>query len=58
MVIKAIEQKVAYVHGAAFRFDGGGRDSMRLNFSYPTEEEVEEGIKRLGRVLKEEMGTS
>ncbi|MFQ6107310.1 MAG: PLP-dependent aminotransferase family protein [Thermoplasmata archaeon] len=56
MVIKAIEQKVAYVHGAAFRFDGGGRDSMRLNFSYPTEEEVEEGIKRLGRVLKDEMG--
>lgn len=55
MVIKAIEQKVAYVHGAAFRFDGGGRDSMRLNFSYPTEEEVEEGIKRLGQVLAEEM---
>ncbi|MFQ5909587.1 MAG: PLP-dependent aminotransferase family protein [Thermoplasmata archaeon] len=55
LVIKAIEQKVAYVHGAAFRFDGGGRDSMRLNFSYPTEEEVEEGIKRLGRVLRDEM---
>ncbi|MFQ6127755.1 MAG: PLP-dependent aminotransferase family protein [Thermoplasmata archaeon] len=58
MVIKAIEQKVAYVHGAAFRFDGGGRDSMRLNFSYPTYEEVEEGIRRLGRVLKNEMESS
>lgn len=57
LVIKAIEQKVAYVHGAAFRFDGGGRDSMRLNFSYPTYEEVEEGIRRLGKVLKDEIGS-
>ena len=50
---KAIEKKVAYVVGSAFHFDRSGKNTMRLNFSYPTEEQLEEGIKRLAVLLKE-----
>ncbi len=50
---KAIEKKVAYVIGSAFHFDGSGKNTMRLNFSYPSEEQIEEGIKRLGNLVRE-----
>jgi len=55
MFLDAIKQKVAYVHGKAFHVDDGGERSMRLNFSYPTDEQIEEGIKRLGYVAKEKL---
>ena len=50
---KAVERKVAYVVGSAFHFDRSGKNTMRLNFSYPTEEQLEEGIKRLGELFRE-----
>ena len=52
---KAIEKKVVYVMGSAFHFDRSGKNSLRLNFSYPSEEEIEEGIKRLADLFKEEL---
>jgi len=52
LFLDAIKQKVAYVHGKAFHVDGGGERSMRLNFSYSTDNQIEEGIKRLGNVAK------
>jgi len=52
---KAVEKKVAYVVGSAFHFDRSGKNTMRLNFSYPTEEQIEEGIKRLAGLVKEEL---
>jgi len=52
MFLEAIKQKVAYVHGKAFHVDGGGGQSMRLNFSYPTNEQIDIGIKRLGSVIE------
>lgn len=52
MFLDAIKQKVAYVHGKAFHVDGGGERSMRLNFSYSTDDQIEEGMKRLGNVIK------
>lgn len=55
MFDKAIEQKVAYIHGAAFHADGGGRNTMRLNFSFSDDEIIEEGIKRLANVIKNEL---
>jgi 2-aminoadipate transaminase len=51
MFDKAIKSNIAYVVGSAFHCDGGGRNTMRLNFSYPTLEEIEEGIKRLSKVI-------
>jgi 2-aminoadipate transaminase len=51
----AIAKNVAYVVGSAFYPDGSGRNTMRLNFTYPTDEDLVEGAKRLGSVIKEEM---
>jgi 2-aminoadipate transaminase len=52
---KAVEKKVAYVMGSAFHFDRSGKNSLRLNFSYPSEEQIEEGIKRLADLFKDEL---
>jgi len=52
---KAIENKVAYVVGSAFHCDGKGQNTMRLNFSFPTEQQIDEGIKRLANMIKENM---
>jgi 2-aminoadipate transaminase len=52
---KAIENKVAYVIGSAFHCNGKGQNTMRLNFSYPSEEQIEEGIKRLANMVRENM---
>jgi 2-aminoadipate transaminase len=51
----AIAKNVAYVVGSAFYPDGSGRNTMRLNFTYPTDEDLVEGAKRLGSVIREEM---
>jgi len=53
--IEALKEKVAYVHGKAFHVDGSGGNTMRLNFSYPSNEQIEEGIKRLARVIEKEI---
>lgn len=52
---KAVENNVAYVIGAAFHHDRSGENTMRINFSYPSKEEIVEGAKRLGKTIKEEM---
>ena len=51
----ALEKKVAYVHGAAFHVDGSGTNTMRLNFSNPSDEKIEMGIQRLAEVIKKRM---
>lgn len=53
MFYEAIEQNVAYVVGSAFHSDGGGRNAMRLNFSYPTKDEIVEGVRRLAKVIED-----
>lgn len=49
---EAVEEGVAYVVGSGFHADGGGRNAMRLNFSFPSPEEIDEGIHRLARLVK------
>ncbi len=49
----ALERKVAFVPGGAFHANGGGLNTMRLNFSYSRPEVIREGITRLGVTLKE-----
>jgi 2-aminoadipate transaminase len=49
----AIERKVAFVPGEPFHPNGGGKNTMRLNFSYSNPETIRAGITRLGTVLKE-----
>ncbi|MGH7339667.1 MAG: PLP-dependent aminotransferase family protein, partial [Candidatus Rokuibacteriota bacterium] len=55
MFNKAAERSVAYVHGRSFYFDGRGAHQARLNFSHPSDENITEGIKRLGEVTVDEM---
>jgi 2-aminoadipate transaminase len=54
MFYKAVEKKVAYVIGSAFHTDGRGKNTLRINFSYPTLEDIELGIKRLAQVIEEQ----
>jgi 2-aminoadipate transaminase len=48
----AAKENVAFVPGRAFYIDGGGENTLRLNFSNSDEEKIEEGIKRLAKVIK------
>jgi len=52
---RAIDNKVAYIIGSAFHCNGKGQNTMRINFSYPSEQQIEEGIKRLAKMVKENM---
>jgi 2-aminoadipate transaminase len=49
---QAIEEKVAFVPGMSFFPNGGGENTMRLNFSYATPEKIQAGIMRLGSVIE------
>ncbi|MEW5760129.1 MAG: PLP-dependent aminotransferase family protein [Candidatus Thermoplasmatota archaeon] len=53
LLVDAVKERVAYVSGKAFFVDGSGQNTMRLNFSHPADEKIEEGVKRLGKVIKE-----
>lgn len=44
-------EKVAFVPGQAFFADRSGANTLRLSFSCANEEMIEEGIKRLGRLI-------
>src|SRR5512133_1191697 len=49
----AVERKVAFVPGGSFHPNGGGTNTMRLNFSFSSPDTIREGITRLGVTLKE-----
>ena len=51
----AIKEKVAFVLGSAFFCDGGGKNTLRCNFSYMSKEKNEEGVKRLANAIKKLM---
>lgn len=54
LLSKAVEEyKVAYVPGGSFHVDGTGKNSMRLNFSYPSQEQIYEGISRLATLIRQ-----
>jgi 2-aminoadipate transaminase len=49
---EARAEKVAFMPGQAFYADGGGKNTMRLNFSNCDKERISEGVLRLGRAIK------
>ena len=55
LLARALRENVAFVPGAAAFVDGRGGSSMRLNFSASDEDEIREGIKRIGRVVSEQV---
>jgi len=54
----AVQRKVAFVPGGAFHPNGGGENTMRINFSFSGPDTIREGITRLGTLLKEEIHKS
>lgn len=58
MFQEAIDENVAYVIGSAFHSDGSGKNTMRLNFSYATPKDIDEGIKRLATAVKKRLVTA
>lgn len=54
MFTRALEANVAYVMGGAFYPNGGGHNTMRLNFSFVDPDTIAEGIGRLGGVIRKE----
>lgn len=52
---KCVEKNVAYVPGAPFYAHDPKFNTLRLNFSMPTVEKIDAGVKILGDILKGEM---
>jgi 2-aminoadipate transaminase len=48
-------QNVVFVPGHPFHVDGGGQNTLRLNFSNTDETKIEEGMKRLAIALRGEI---
>jgi 2-aminoadipate transaminase len=55
LLARALEEHVAFVPGRAAFVDGRGGSSMRLNFSGVGEDEIREGIRRIGEVVREQV---
>jgi len=49
---EALAYKVAFVPGVDFHVGNTGRNTFRLNFSHESPPMIEEGMKRLGQLLK------
>jgi 2-aminoadipate transaminase len=55
---RALRKKVAFVVGSAFYCDGGGPGTVRLNFSYPSHEELRSAVERLASAISEMVAES
>jgi 2-aminoadipate transaminase len=55
LLAKALRADVAFVPGQAAYVDGRGGNSMRLNFSGVDDGEIREGIRRIGKVIAEQV---
>ncbi len=55
LLARALEEHVAFVPGRAAYVDGRGGSSMRLNFSGVHESHIQEGVRRIGEVVHEQV---
>ena len=55
LLARALRENVAFVPGSGAYLDGRGRSSMRLNFSASDGDDIREGIRRIGEVIKEQV---
>ncbi len=54
MLKRAINNKVAYVTGSAFYHNNPEMNTMRLNFTYSSDDDLKEGVRRLAKTVKDE----
>ena len=52
LLVNASEKGVTYVPGTAFYLGGRGGQYMRLNFTYPSKEDIKTGIGRLKEAIR------
>ena len=55
LLARALQDHVAFVPGRAAFVDGRGGSAMRLNFSGVGEDDIREGIRRIGEVVREQV---
>lgn len=56
LLARALEERnVAFVPGRAAYVDGRGGSEMRLNFSGVSDDDIREGIRRIGQVIREQV---
>jgi 2-aminoadipate transaminase len=55
LLARALAENVAFVPGEAAFADGRGRHSMRLNFSSSSDEDIREGVRRIGKIVAEQV---
>jgi len=55
LLARALREHVAFVPGRAAFLDGRGGSSLRLNFSGVDEPDLREGIRRIGKVVSEQV---
>ncbi|MDX6649531.1 MAG: 2-aminoadipate transaminase [Solirubrobacteraceae bacterium] len=56
LLARALQENVAFVPGRAAYLDGRGGSSLRLNFSGVSEDDIREGVRRIGKVVREQVG--
>jgi 2-aminoadipate transaminase len=55
LLARALAENVAFVPGEAAFADGRGRHSMRLNFSSEADDDIREGVRRIGKIVAEQV---
>jgi 2-aminoadipate transaminase len=55
LLARALREQVAFVPGRGAYLDGRGGSEMRLNFSGVGDEDIREGVRRIGKVVREQM---
>jgi 2-aminoadipate transaminase len=53
LLARAMQHRVLFVVGSAFFVDGTGTNTLRLAFSAPSPERIDEGVRRLSAALHE-----
>jgi 2-aminoadipate transaminase len=56
LLARALRENVAFVPGRAAFLDGRGGSSLRLNFSGVSDDQIREGVRRIGKVVREQVG--
>jgi 2-aminoadipate transaminase len=55
LLARALREDVAFVPGRAAYLDGRGGSEMRLNFSGIGEDDIREGVRRIGKIVREQV---
>jgi 2-aminoadipate transaminase len=58
LLAQAEEAGVAFIKGPDFYLDGDGESSLRLAFSYERPDAIDEGVSRLGRLVRDALAVA